>query len=81
MAKKNIYILKLEQSKMFLYLGRPTNRPDAPILLEASILLEAELYYDYLKKYKPICIISKIDDVDVLDIDKYVKIYDMFWHR
>jgi hypothetical protein len=38
-------------------------------------MLEAELYYDYLKKYKPICIIKRYDNHDALDIDKYVKLF------
>jgi hypothetical protein len=38
-------------------------------------MLEAELYYDYLKKYKPISIIRRYDTEDRFDVDKYVKIF------
>jgi len=70
-------MVKLEESKIFIYLSCPTNRSlSCPTnKTDAVILLEAELYYDYLKKYKPISIIAKMDDVDVLDVDKYVKKY------
>ena len=55
--------------KVFLYSCDSNNKTDA------QIMLEAELYYDYLKKYKPINIIKKIEQVDALDLDKYVKQY------
>jgi hypothetical protein len=38
-------------------------------------MLEAELYYDYLKKYKPISIVKRYDNHDSLDVDKYVKLF------
>lgn len=64
-----IYIFKLEESKLFLHVCNPTNKTDL------HISLEAELYYDYLKKYKPISIFTKIADVDMLNVDNYVKKY------
>jgi hypothetical protein len=38
-------------------------------------MLEAELYYDYLKKYKPISIVKRYNTEDKLDVDKYVKLF------
>ena len=55
--------------KVFLYSCDPMNKTDA------QIMLEAELYYDYLKKYKPVNIIKKIEQADPFDLDKYVKQY------
>jgi len=72
---KKIFVLRLclqteaDPVKVFLYLCDPTDKT------ESQILLEAEIYYDYLKKYKPISILATLDQTDALDLDKYVKQY------
>jgi hypothetical protein len=54
---------------VFIYTCSQIDKPDA------QLMLEAEIYYDYLKKYKPVCILKKIAITDPLDIDKHVKQY------
>ena len=62
-----IIFLNLESDKIFLYVCSQNNKPDA------QILLEAEIYYDYLKKYKPISIFKKIEIENKIAVDVYVK--------
>lgn len=66
----NIYVLQLEGERLFLY--HSSHSTDHS---NVQIMLEAEIYYDYLKKYKPISIITTIQINDIYDIDKYVKQY------
>ena len=64
-----ILVFCLQLEKFFVYSCSQKNKSDA------QLMLEAELYYDYLKKYKPICIIKRYENHDALDIDKYVKLF------
>jgi hypothetical protein len=65
-----IYVFELEQSKIFLYCC------DSSIdKTDAEVTLEAEIYHNYLKKYKPIKIARKIKQTTVFDLDNYVKYY------
>jgi hypothetical protein len=64
-----IIVFCLQREKFFIYSCSHKNKSDA------QYMLEAEIYYDYLKKYKPISIIKRYDIHDSLDIDKYVKQY------
>jgi hypothetical protein len=66
---KTIYVLKLEDNKYFIH-----HEIDSDKDFE-KIMIECEIYYDYLKKYKPISIIETIFFTDNLDIDKTVKQY------
>lgn len=63
-----IVVILLEREKIFLYAC-------SQIKSDSEYMLDAEVYYDYLKKYKPISIIKKMDYDSPLDIDKYVKQY------
>jgi hypothetical protein len=72
-----IYCLNLELNRIFLYVRSQNN-----ISVQQSheyILLEAEIYYNYLQKYKPISIIKKIettiDNDNDNDNDKLLDIY------
>lgn len=64
-----IYCLNLELNRIFLYVCSQNNKSDE------HILLEAEIYYNYLQKYKPISIIKKIETTIENDelLDIYVK--------
>jgi len=64
-----IVVFCLQREKFFIYSCSQKNKSDS------QLLLEAEIYYDYLKKYKPISIIKRYENHDSLDIDKYVKQY------
>jgi hypothetical protein len=65
-----IYCLNLELNRIFLYVCSQNNKSDE------HILLEAEIYYNYLQKYKPISIIKKIETaIDNDDNDKLLDIY------
>lgn len=66
---KTIHVFELEQSKIFLYACDASNKTDT------EIILEAEIYHNYLKKYKPIKIIRKIKQTAVFGLDNYVKYY------
>lgn len=59
----DIYCLKLESNKNFLYVCCQNNKSDTQILLEAEIL------YNYLQTYKPISIIKKIKIDNNIEID------------
>lgn len=66
-----IHCLNLESNRIFLY---ACSQNDESEHSDEHILLEAEIYYNYLQKYKPISIIKKIEmtiDDELLDI--YVK--------
>jgi hypothetical protein len=62
-----IYVLKLQQNKIFIYFGEM--KPNK------QIMKEAEIYYDYLKKYKPLSVTEVLLLTNYLDIDKTVKQY------
>ena len=66
-----IYCLNLELNRIFLYVCSQNNKSDE------YILLEAEIYYNYLQKYKPISIIKKIETTidNDNDNDKLLDIY------
>lgn len=66
-----IIVLNLELQKIFVAVSECCQNNKS----ESQLLLEAELYYDYLKKYKPISILKKIQIENPLDIDKYVKLF------
>jgi hypothetical protein len=65
--QKNIYVLKLEQEKYFIYFSSVKHYN--------QILTECEIYYDYAKIYNPLSIIEIIPLTNYLDIDKTVKFY------
>lgn len=67
-----IYVLRLQQNKYFVYFSDEMK-------MEKQIMIESEIYYDYVKKYKPISIIETIPFIDHFDIDKTVKHY-MYYH-
>ena len=64
-----IYCLNLELNRIFLYVCSQNNKSDE------YILLEAEIYYNYLQKYKPISIIKKIVTTIENDNDELLDIY------
>jgi hypothetical protein len=64
-----IVVFCLQFEKFFVYSCSQKPKSDS------ELMLEAELYYDYLKKYKPICIVKRYEKHDGLDIDKYVKLF------
>lgn len=64
-----IIVFLLPLAKIFVYECSENNKSDS------QLMLEAELYYDYLKKYKPISIEKRYNIHDNLDIDKYVKLF------
>lgn len=64
-----IVVFCLQAEKFFVYSCSQKPKSDS------ELMLEAELYYDYLKKYKPICIVKRYEKHDGLDIDKYVKLF------
>ena len=62
-----IYVILLEGNNYFIH--HATNQsPD-------KIMLEFEICYDFLKIYKPICIIEIIKETDELQLDYVVKQY------
>jgi hypothetical protein len=65
--QKNIYVLKLEQNRYFIHFSE--------VKSNFKILRECEIYYDYLKKYKPLNIIETFPFENFLDVDKVVKQY------
>jgi len=72
-----IYILKLTEGNIFIYCSTEIiQKPNIyAYKTDSQIMLEAELYYDYLKKYKPVSIMKKMQLVNIFDIDTYVKLY------
>lgn len=64
---KNIYVLKLEQNRYFIHFSEVESH--------SKILRECEIYYDYLKKYKPLTILETFPFDHFLDVDKLVKHY------
>jgi hypothetical protein len=74
-----IYCLNLELNRIFLYVRSQNNNSDEHSDVHSEeqsderILLEAEIYYNYLQKYKPISIIKKIETT--IDNDELLDIY------
>jgi len=66
-----IVVFYLELEKVFVYSCSQTFKSDS------QLMLEAEIYYDYLKKYKPISVLKRYTIYDGFDIDKYVKLFMM----
>ena len=64
---KNIYVLKLEQNRYFIHFSE--------VKSNFKILRECEIYYNYLKQYKPLNIIETLPFDNFLDVDKLVKHY------
>lgn len=64
-----IVVFNLQSERFFIYPCSQKNKSDS------QFIIEAELYYDYLKKYKPISIIKRYDTEDRFDVDKYVKFF------
>ena len=62
-----IYILKLQQNKYFIHFG--------DVKQDKQIMIECEIYYDYVKKYKPISVIDTLVLNNLFDIDTTVKNY------
>jgi len=85
--EKTIYIIKLENERYFIYSSFHYSNKSQTIYLydknvkkmDFQIMLEAEIYYDYVKKYKPLYIIEKIVQTSMLDIDYYVKQYMLYY--
>ena len=65
--QKNIYVLKLEQNRYFIHFSE--------VKSNFKIMRECEIYYDYLKQYKPLNIIETLPFENFLDVDKLVKHY------
>ena len=70
--QKYIYVFALSKKKFFLYSSFEKDDQE-------QIQLEAELYYDYLKKYKILKTIQKITQKTPFDLDYYVKQYMYFY--
>jgi len=66
-----IYVIQLEENRIFIHHAYET-KPD-------KLFLEFEIYYDYLKLYKPLHIIETILEKDDLQLDYIVKTY-MYMH-
>lgn len=72
---KIIYVFQLEQSKYFLYLSSASTS----FHTKTQIMLEAEIEYDYLKKYKPIKIIKEFEYKNIFDVDSRIKEYMLYF--
>jgi|Laugresbdmm110sn_2_1035109.scaffolds.fasta_scaffold00918_3 2-iminoacetate synthase ThiH len=62
-----LYFIGLEDNKMFLYTSY--EKPDDEIMEDCSKL------YEYARIYKPRNIVFRIPEVDLFDIDKFVKMF------
>ena len=69
--QKYIYIFDLVEDKRFIYSSFPKE--------ESRIILEATLYYDYLKKYPILRIADKREQRTGFDIDGHTKEYMYFY--
>lgn len=69
MQKENlyIYVIMLEKNRYFIH--------HADEKFPQNILLEFEIYHDFLKTYKPLYIIETIIEMDNLHLDRVVKDY------
>jgi hypothetical protein len=66
-----IIVFYLEFERFFLHVCSCSQKNKS----DAQLMLEAELYSDYMKKYKPISIVNRYNTEYGMDIDRYVKIY------
>jgi len=66
-SKINLYFIGLEDNKMFLYPSY--GKPDTEIMEDCSKL------YEYARIYPPRSIVFRIQEVDLFDIDKFVKMF------
>lgn len=66
-----IYVLRLKSNRYFLLRAEETKS-------DARILFEAEILYDYPKEYLPESVYAKHTEDSLIDLDKYVKHY-MIW--
>jgi len=76
--ENSIYILKLEEGKCFIHYSNFLSFSVGNIQDISNcktLFSELEIYYDYLKKYKPIEIIEVLPSISYLDLDNYVKFY------
>jgi len=62
-----LYFIGLEDNKMFLYTSY--EKPDDKIMEDCSKL------YEYARIYKPRNIVFRIPEVDLFDVDKFVKMF------
>lgn len=69
--QKYIYVFELTENRKFLYSSFPKE--------ESQLVLEATLYYDYLKRYKVLKIIDKREQHSGFDIDIYTKEYMYYY--
>jgi hypothetical protein len=65
--QKMIYVLKLQQNRFFVHYSENKK--------EKELLRECEIYYDYVKKYKPISIIEIAKMNTFTDVDRIVRNY------
>jgi hypothetical protein len=65
--QKMIYVLKLQDNRFFVYFSE--SKKDSVIMRECTI------YYDYVKKYKPLFILETFPFKDFLEVDRIVKHY------
>jgi hypothetical protein len=64
---KYIYVIRLEHGKRFIYCSEDK--------LQTQIFSECAIYYDYVKKYKPLDLEDKIPMMNYIDLDTHVKWY------
>ena len=69
--QKLIYVLKLQEYRFFVYFSESKTN--------SIIMRECEIYYDYVKKYKPLFILETFPFHDFLEVDRIVKQY-MYIH-
>ena len=67
----NIYVLKLENEKIFLY----TIEENSVSNHDDIVILECKILYDFVKNNKPICVLNILVTNDLLELDLYVKQY------
>jgi len=69
--QKMIYVIKLQENRFFIYFSESKQN--------STIMRECEIYYDYVKQYKPLFIIETFPFKDFLYVDQIVKQY-MYHH-
>ena len=65
--KYALYFIGLEDDNMFLYLSYKKSNE--------QILYQCEQLYEYTKLFKPLKVVYTMDDCDLTDADKYVKVF------
>lgn len=69
-----LFVILLEQHKRFLFpVFEETTKS------ESQLLLEIEIRFPFVRTYKPLYIESKLEIDTVIDMDKYVKYYMLFF--